>query len=305
MILNPLKKIVLIICISCSFWCGQAFADTFTTLKPSLAEELLKQLDMNPSLEKDGNGNPYIVFYSDGYKAAMYFFDCDNQGCSSIQLFSSFSVGDIDLAHIDKWNSNAIFARAYLRNQQASLEADLNISGGITLDNFAAFLAYYTTYMPNYVEMLQNVVSKKSTTKPSKRNNTKKVTNSNKEKTISLAVERATESDVGCKISFGAYNLGQNSLPNLSVKFESTDISLNQKEVTFNFGSIGGNKASSQTQIIPQTNCWRVLDFKITEISGCDGSNCMEQTMMDLGGPIPISEHSPGIKFHGNPSESN
>ena len=123
-------------------------------------------------------------------------------------------------------------------------------------------------------------------------------------RTISLSLQRAQESDSGCKVILGAYNLGR-ELGELKVEFESTDIELNQKTITFSFRQIKTDRAASSTQVIPNTNCWRVLDFKITQVSGCNAANCNEKTKMDLGGPLPISSHSQEIQFHGNPVESN
>ena len=299
-----LNKSLLIISLCCCFWCNQVSAEVLTKIEPLFLHELLKQLDMKPVLEKSDDGNQYIVFNSDGYKSAIYFFDCDQQGCASIQLFTSFAAGNINPAHLDRWNANAILAKAYLLDKKAAIEADLDFSGGINLDNFAAFLAYYTTSVTHYVEMLKETDSHNSSEK-SPDNNRSVQHGSNKKPTISLAIENAFESDVGCRISFGAYNMGKVALPNLSVRFAATDVSLNQKEVVFNFGEINAESGSSKVQIIPQTNCWRVLDLTVTDISGCNGSNCMGQTMMDLGGPLPVSAHSDGIKFHGNPAESN
>ncbi len=283
---------------------SQAASDPITRLQPQFTQQLLDHIDMSATLKKSDSGQPFIIINSEEHKAILYFFDCGEDGCKSVQLISMFSVVQHNHASLNDWNANTMFSRAYLHGQQAVLESDLNIAGGITLDNLAAYLAYYFSAIPDFAEYLQTTSGiEQRDVLPDNKNSSGN--QSQKKPTISLYIEQVKESGNGCEVTLGAYNLEKSSLPDLKVVLVSTDVALDRQRLGFNFGRINSDKAASRTQVINQTNCWRVFKMEVKSVSGCGVSRCEGKTMMDLGGPLPISDETGGVHFHGNPSESN
>lgn len=281
-----------------------AASDAYTRIKPTLVQELLTHLDISATLKKAESGQPYLIFSDEGVKAIFYFFDCTNNGCKSVQLISSFSVDKFDENIFNDWNSDALFTRAYFRDEQAILESDLNINGGITLENFAAFLAYYQNALPEFIAHVQEESSsQKHDTSPDSTGDTG--INDKQPKTISLSLQQAEEIDAGCKVTLWAYNNGQKTFPRLQIQLLSTDISLGKKPLGFSFKPLDPEQSAFSVLVVDKTNCWQILKLEIQDVSGCASPHCERQTMMDLGGPLPISDENNSVHFHGNPNESN
>lgn len=284
---------------------SMAASDVFIRIKPTLVQELLTHLDISATLKKAESGQPYLIFSDEGVKAIFYFFDCTNNGCKSVQLISSFSVDKFDENIFNDWNSDAVFTRAYFRDKQAILESDLNINGGITLENFAAFLAYYQNALPEFIAHVQKESSsQKHDTSPDSTGDTG-INDKQQSQTISLSLQQAEEIDAGCKVTLWAYNNGQKTFPRLQIQLLSTDISLGKKPLGFSFKRLDPEQSASSVLVVDKTNCWQILKLEIQNVSGCASTHCERQTMMDLGGPLPISDDNNSVHFHGNPSESN
>jgi hypothetical protein len=91
-----------------------------------------------------------FVFETDGVKVVLY-----NHG-TSIQLHTFFEVWPSP-QKINQWNANKRFCRAYLNNDgKAAIESDLDLAGGVTIENFGAFFRTYRMQLGEFKTFLAN-----------------------------------------------------------------------------------------------------------------------------------------------------
>ncbi len=75
----------------------------------------LVELGMTPERKTDDYGDPLLtVTLSNGYKASVFFYDCAEDKCGSIQMHAGFTT-DSTITHekLNEWNSTRRWARGY------------------------------------------------------------------------------------------------------------------------------------------------------------------------------------------------
>ena len=79
------------------------------------------------------NGYTSIQSSVNGANFTMYFYDCAGERCRAIQFVSAYGrKAGMDDALLNAWNSANRYGRAYLNDEAAWVEVDLDVSGGST-----------------------------------------------------------------------------------------------------------------------------------------------------------------------------
>ena len=99
-------------------------------------------------------------FQLDGYEVALLNQDAD------LQLHVGFS-GKVDMAKVNEWNQTYRFSRAYLSaTGNSSIEADLDLRGGVTKETVETFIKQFRTTLGAYSQFLASPSAKSSTLLP-------------------------------------------------------------------------------------------------------------------------------------------
>ena len=91
------------------------------------------------SLDKDDVGDPMITGQMDGYHYDLFFYDCEQgRNCNTVQFRATFEPDKkATYARMHTWNKTKRFGQAYLDdNRDAVLTWDINLTGGVTVDNW-------------------------------------------------------------------------------------------------------------------------------------------------------------------------
>ncbi|MDX1606415.1 MAG: YbjN domain-containing protein [Candidatus Competibacterales bacterium] len=90
------------------------------------------------SLSRDNLGDPYIEGRIEGRIYELFFYDCtDNANCRSLMFRASFDAEGYTVEHMNLWNKEQRFGKAYLNEAgDPVIEYDVNLYGGVTFTNF-------------------------------------------------------------------------------------------------------------------------------------------------------------------------
>ena len=107
-------------------------------------ESLARGMGLSPSREKANA----VRFKLSGYTAFLLTKGPD------IQLYAWFN-DKVSVQKINDWNKKQRFCRAYVdKDGDAVLESDLDLEGGVTLENIKAFIDAYRTLLPLFARHL-------------------------------------------------------------------------------------------------------------------------------------------------------
>lgn len=87
----------------------------------------------------DDDGTPWVRAEVDGVIYTISFLNCEQgQNCSSVQFRAWWnSEGAHTIEQMNQWNRERRFSAAYLdSNDNATIEFDVNLAGGVTAVNF-------------------------------------------------------------------------------------------------------------------------------------------------------------------------
>jgi hypothetical protein len=104
-----------------------------------------------PEDSKDTDGDPSLVLKMADYKVAVLLYDKDPH--PTIGLQSNFKMDEppgFDI--MNKWNVDKRYTRAYRNDQRLSLEADLDLAGGVTPATVARWLARFAKQLPDFAK---------------------------------------------------------------------------------------------------------------------------------------------------------
>jgi hypothetical protein len=104
----------------------------------------------------DENSKRHIVSATQGSPLNIYLRDCAGDRCASLDLDVGFAThGKFDVAHLNEWNSNNRWCRAYCDNvNDPWLEMNIDLSPGGTYeslnDQFATWNATLARFINQY-----------------------------------------------------------------------------------------------------------------------------------------------------------
>jgi hypothetical protein len=104
-----------------------------------------------------GKESRYIRTAMSGYKVAVYFYDCTDDGCAALQFSTIFDKAPNLTIHVaNSWNAQHRYARAYIDTSDESIffEYDFMLNG-VTTKFIKDNLSLYETQLGNFVKEAQ------------------------------------------------------------------------------------------------------------------------------------------------------
>ena len=98
---------------------------------------LMEELGTDPTLDRDGVGDPMIEAFNGGVEYTVFFYDCDDakrRSCQSLLFYFGISLdGGTSAAEMNTWNAESRFTRAYMDEVgDPILEMDVVLYGGLS-----------------------------------------------------------------------------------------------------------------------------------------------------------------------------
>lgn len=124
----------------------------YTTLNADHIEEVLTRMGVTYEIGEDDQGDPQFDFRLSTYKVWLYFYGCEEEGCTSIRLYSGFDMDDPpSVERINEWNKTKRFSTAYISNSgNVCLDDDLVVRGGITIGAVERFILTFRDRLNEY-----------------------------------------------------------------------------------------------------------------------------------------------------------
>lgn len=124
---------------------------------PSLVRTL-QGAGYKAELTRDQEGDPLIKSSSSGRNFVIFFYGCKkNIDCRTVQFVAGYEDADAPtLSHINDWNANKLFARAYIAGSGRSrLAMDLDLDdGGIGYKLFEDNLEFWVLQMAEFEKFM-------------------------------------------------------------------------------------------------------------------------------------------------------
>jgi hypothetical protein len=101
-----------------------------------------------------GKESKFIRTAMSGYKVAVYFYDCNDDGCAALQLSTLFDKApNLTIHAANDWNAKHRYARAYIDTSDESLffEYDFVLTG-VTAKFIKDNLSLYETQLGKFVK---------------------------------------------------------------------------------------------------------------------------------------------------------
>lgn len=119
-------------------------APVVTNLSLDQLESLVRGMNLSPTREKGAA----LRFKLGGFNVFLFTKGVD------IQLYAWFS-DKVGVAKLNDWNRTQRFCRAYVdKDGDSVLESDLDLEGGVTLENVKAFIDSYRSLLPVFARHL-------------------------------------------------------------------------------------------------------------------------------------------------------
>ena len=128
---------------------GPSAAETIRADQPDSVVRALQSAGYRAALKTDEVGDPMIESASSGKEFAVFFYGCkNNAACSSVQFFAGYGK-KASLEHLNAWNRDNRFGRAYRADNEFSrIEMDVDLDdGGMSEALFHDNLEYWAVVM--------------------------------------------------------------------------------------------------------------------------------------------------------------
>ena len=108
-------------------------SEVMTKITPEAMAAVLRDAGYRAEIQQ-GKSTKYIRTAMAGYKVAVYFYDCEEDGCGAMQLSTGFDKSPRLTATLaNKWNSEHRYARAYVDPSDGSFYFEYDfVATGIT-----------------------------------------------------------------------------------------------------------------------------------------------------------------------------
>lgn len=123
-----------------------------TRITAEQVETRLKRLGLAYEVGVDNYDDPLITLTLASYETKMFFYDCAEEGCASIRLYTRFDLStSLSVETVNAWNQKKRFSTAYINEDGvACLDTDLIIRGGVTLYEVDAFILNFRDRLGEY-----------------------------------------------------------------------------------------------------------------------------------------------------------
>jgi Putative bacterial sensory transduction regulator len=110
----PLAASILLATMQASFAQSPPDDGVMNRITPEKMVEILQDAGYRAEIAQ-GQKSKFIRTGMSGYKVAVYFYDCHDDGCASLQFSTGFNKSEKYTASLaNKWNSDHRYARAYV-----------------------------------------------------------------------------------------------------------------------------------------------------------------------------------------------
>lgn len=138
-----------------------AQAELISAANPKAVFLIAKANGFNPEMTTKKDENPSFRITVNGTKSLVLFMNCDDDGanCKTVQFYAGFSVTEpISLDHINNWNRDKRFARAYVDLElDPVLEMDLDLDfNGLPSENVAEAFTLWRSLLSEYESFVRN-----------------------------------------------------------------------------------------------------------------------------------------------------
>ena len=114
--------------------------------------QVLRGMGLDYTQGTDDDGDPKFEFKLATYNVVLYFYGCEDEGCTSLRIYAGFDTTPSQ-EKILEWGRNKRYATAYLNNDgKARLDSDLIIKGGITLGALEAFILNFRDRVDEFAD---------------------------------------------------------------------------------------------------------------------------------------------------------
>lgn len=119
---------------------------------------LMAEFGYDVKLEKDDEGDPYLVSAKGETSFVVIFYGCDNNPatfkriCGDVQFRSSYESPEAaSLSRMNKWNTDFRFGKAYIDGDgDPTIEMVLNMSGGVTASYVRNILKWWSIVLRDF-----------------------------------------------------------------------------------------------------------------------------------------------------------
>jgi hypothetical protein len=113
----------------------------------------LKSKGHDATITKDGLDHKIVSTTIDGVKFGVYFFDCQNDKCGSVQFAAGFPKGRITVDRVMEWNRTKRWARVYFdKSDGIWIEMDMDLTPGGTYELLGDELATWRSLLKTFKE---------------------------------------------------------------------------------------------------------------------------------------------------------
>ena len=139
-------------------WAGMATAGPLPNGGVTSQEVVgvMRGMKLPTEVTVDKDGDPLIWTNSGGQKYGVYFYQCKNKRCTSIQFSAGFDgASKIPASKVAEWNRTKRFGRAYAQGDTLYVEMDMDVERGATTEalanNFERWVAVLEQF-PKYFQ---------------------------------------------------------------------------------------------------------------------------------------------------------
>jgi hypothetical protein len=117
---------------------------------------VLKSKGLPAEITVDDQGDPMIKSSSDDLNWRIYFYQCENKRCSSIQFSSGFDLDKgLSLAKCNEWNFSKRFGRCALDDEMDPYTRyDIDVAKGYSSETLTYALETWQLIVPTFSEFI-------------------------------------------------------------------------------------------------------------------------------------------------------
>ncbi len=117
---------------------------------------LMRELKLPVELRTDRQGDPLILSTIRGRRFGVYFYNCENARCGSIQFAAEFDrAGGVPMVKVMDWNRTKRFGRAYADRGSLFVEMDMDVEIGATTEGLANNFARWAVVVEQFPKFFE------------------------------------------------------------------------------------------------------------------------------------------------------